>query len=315
MHADKHRIKGSRRTLAFLALCLLCLSASLRVRAAEAPARAVVDETGRTVQVPARVERIVSLAPNLTEMIYALGLEERLVGVTTVCDFPPAARAKPKVGDVIDPSLERIVELKPDLVLGTPAGNRRETADALERLGVPVYGIDPHSVNDIFTSIRHVAELVGVPEAGQELAARLEARLAALPAPQGSPTRPRVLFVVWLEPLVTVGGNTFLNDVLERAGADSITANLSQGWPQLSVEEVLERDPDYLVVPRTPILEARLAELARRPPWQRLRAVQQNRIVWVEEAVLRPGPRIVEAIEELARALHPEAFGREVAGK
>lgn len=277
--------------------------------------REVTDETGRVVRVPARLERLVSLAPNLTEIIYALGLEERLVGVTTVCDFPPAARAKPKVGDVTNPNLERIVELKPDLVLGTPAGNRRETADALEHLGVPVYGIDPHSVNDIFTSIQHVAELAGVPEAGQELATRLQARLAALPAPRESSGRPRVLFIVWLEPLVTVGGNTFLNDVLERAGAESITANLAQGWPQLSVEEVIERDPDYLVVPRTPPLEARMADLARRPPWQRLRAVEQNRIIWLDEAVLRPGPRIVEAIEELARALHPDAFARQEAGR
>lgn len=277
--------------------------------------REVTDETGRVVRVPARVERIVSLAPNLTEMIFALGLEERLVGVTTICDFPPAARAKPKVGDALNPSLEKIIELKPDLVLGTPAGNRRETADALDRLGLPLYGIDPHSVNDIFASIRHVAALAGAPRAGEKLAARLEARLAALPATEHSPAKPRVLFVVWLEPLVSVGGRTFLTDVLERAGAESITANLGQGWPQLSVEEVIERDPDYLVVPRTPALEARMAELARRSPWQRLRAVQQNHIVWVDEAVLRPGPRIVEAIEELARALHPEAFARQEAGE
>lgn len=289
---------------------LFLLSAVLAARE-PAGVRTVVDETGRVLRVPARVERIVSLAPNLTEILYALGLEGRLVGVSNQCDFPRAARAKPKVGDVINPSLEKILELKPDVVLGATAGNRRETVEALERLGVPLYGVDPHSVEDIFASIRHVAQLAHVPQAGQELTADLQAQLAALESRLQGAERPAVLFVIWLEPLQTVGRNTFLNDLLRRAGAESITADLPQNWPRLSFEEVIERDPDYLVLPRTRSLEARLGQLARRDPWRRLRAVKQHRIVWLDDRVLRPGPRVVEAIEELGRALHPELFGLE----
>lgn len=273
--------------------------------AAEEPTRKVTDETGRTIEVPARIERIVSLAPNLTEIIYALGLEARLVGVTTLCDFPPQAQAKPKVGDVINPSLEKVLELKPNLVLGTTAGNRRETVEALERLGVPLYGIDPRSVRGILDSIRHVAELAGAPQAARDPTARLEARLAALEE-RRSPSRPRVLFIIWLEPLVTIGRDTFLNDVLDRAGAQSATVDLEPSWPRLSLEEVIERDPDYLVLPHSDSLAASLARLSPQDPWRRLRAVEQNRIIWVDDAVLRPGPRIVDTIEELARALHPE---------
>lgn len=291
--------------IVLLGVALLCLPGAA---AGQQQTRTVIDETGRVVRVPARIERVISLAPNLTEIVYALGQEDRLVGITNQCDFPAAAGGKARVGDVINPSLERIIELKPDVVLGTTVGNRRETVDALEHVGIALYGVAPRSVDGILTSIRHVAELLEVPQAGEELAARLEERLEALPRRLADRRRPQVLFIIWLEPLLTAGGDTFLNDILQRAGADSVTADIGEDWPRLSLEVMIERDPDYLVLPRTPSLVARLAELATRPPWSRLRAVEQHHIVWLDESVMRPGPRIAEAIESLARALHPEAF-------
>ena len=306
MHTDTHGLqKPGALRLATVALLLAAAPASAQER------RAVVDETGRRVEVPARVERIVTLAPNLTEIVFALGLEEKLVGVTSHCDFPAAARSKPQVGDVVNPSLEKILELKPDVVFGSTAGNRRETVEALERLGVPLYGVEARSVEGIFVSIRDIAELAGAPRAGAELAGRLEARLAALGVHTAAGPAPRVLFAIWMEPLVTIGNDTFLNDVLARAGAESVTADLGESWPRLSVEEVIRRDPDYLILPRTHSLQASFERLVQEEPWRRLRAVRENRIVWLDDAVLRPGPRIVDAIEELARALHPEIATRE----
>jgi len=311
MRANEQRRTRQPSTPFLAAAALLCLP--LALNCAERPTRTVVDETGRVLRVPVRIERIVSLAPNLTEIVYALGLEARLVGVTNQCDFPSAARAKLKVGDVANPSLETIIELKPDVVLGTTAGNRRETVEAVERAGLPLYGIQARNVEDILVSIQDVAELLGVPEAGEALVGQLQARLAALGARLEKAQKPRILFVLWLEPLLTVGGETFLDDVLSRAGAESLTAELRQDWPRLSLEFVIERDPDYLVLPRTFGLQARLARLAEGPPWREMRAVEQNRVVWLDDAVLRPGPRIVEAIEALARALHPEIFAPEAA--
>lgn len=293
------------RTAALTAWLLL---ACLPAQAASQTGRTVVDETGRTVPLPERLERVISLAPSVTEIFYALGLEDRLVGVTNQCDFPPAAREKARIGDVVSPSLETILALKPDLVIGTPIGNRRETVAALEQLGLSLYGINPRTVPEIFLSIRHVGELMGVPESGEALAARLEARLAALEGRLARSSHPRVLFVVWLEPLITAGGDTFLNDLLRRAGAESITADLSESWPRLSIETLIERNPDYLILPRTPSLEARFQALREGAAWQAVRAARAHRVVWLDEAVMRPGPRIVEAIEELARALHPDAF-------
>ena len=298
-----------RRFACISALVATCLPATAAAQAT----RTVVDETGRTVQVPARIERVISLAPNVTEILYALGLEDRLVAVTNQCDAPPAARRKPKVGDVVNPSLETMIALKPDVIIGTKIGNRIETVQALEQAGIPLYGVNPHSVSGILVSIRRVAELVDVPERGNELAGQLESKLAALEQRLGGTPRPRVLFVVWLEPLITVGSDTFLNDVLRRAGAESITAGMSESWPHLSLETVIESNPDYIVAPRLPALEARLEELRQRPAWQQVRAAQAARVVWLDEAVLRPGPRIVEAIEELARALHPKSFSPEAA--
>lgn len=295
------------RTLLLL-LSLLALPLAGLVAPAALVAHTVVDETGRRVEVPEQIDRIVSLAPNLTEIVYALGAQDRLVGVTTACDYPPAARLKPKVGDVINPNIETIIALKPDLLLGTTAGNRRETVEAAERAGLPLYGVDPHSVADVLASIRHVADLLGMPATGAELAARLQARLDEVTRRVAGSPEPEVLFVLWLEPLLSVGHDTFLNDVLVRAGARSITAGLEHNWPRLSVEEVIERQPDFIILPRVPAVEARFDELAARPPWQKLGAVEHGRVIRVDAAILNPGPRIVDAIADLARRLHPGAF-------
>lgn len=280
----------------------------------EVDKRLVVDETGREVRVPVRIERIVSLAPNLTEIVYALGQESRLVAVSDVCDYPPDARRKPKVGSVVTPSIETIIQLRPDVVLGTTAGNRRETVDALERTGIAVYGLDPRTVEGILVSIQHLADLLGVPEKGREVTAGLEAQLDGVAASLTQTAKPEVLFVLWLDPLLSIGPNTFIHDVLVRAGANSITADLHQNWPRLSIEEVIERDPDYLVLPRLPHLQARFDQLKQEAPWGSLRAVTTGHIVWLEDHVIRPGPRIAEAVADLARQLHPEIeFRKEVA--
>jgi iron complex transport system substrate-binding protein len=268
----------------------------------------VTDETGRRVSLPARAERIVSLAPNLTEMLFALGLGPRVVGVTDWCNFPPEARALPRIGQVISPSLEQIAALKPQLVLATTAGNRRETVAGLERLGIPVYAFNSRTVEDVLLSLRGLAELVGRPQAGVELEAALRARLEAVAARVNEQPHPRVLFVLWLEPLMTVGRHTFVHDALVRAGADSVSADRAEDWPRLSWEEVLRQNPDYLVLAHSPALEQRLKALRTSPTWGRLEALREGRVIVLDEAVLRPGPRIVDAIEQLARTLHPEGF-------
>jgi iron complex transport system substrate-binding protein len=268
-----------------------------------------VDEAGRTVRVPQPVQRIVSLAPSLTETIYALGLQDRLVGDTDFCDYPPDAQKKTKVGGAINPSLEQIAALRPDLVLLTKSLNLIETVNALDSLGISSYGTDPHTVKDIVSSTERLAGVLGVPEAGAAVGADLERHLADLQQRlNGVPPR-RVLFIVWSDPLISAGKNTFIADALRLAGATSIVDS-SQDWPHMSLEEVVRLQPDFLVFAASHSDSGKndFDVLAERPGWRGLDAVRNRHFAVISDAVNRPAPRIVSAIEDLARQLHPEAF-------
>ena len=271
--------------------------------------REVVDEMGRTVRVAQPPTRIVSLAPSLTETVYALGLQDHLVGDTEFCDYPPEAQRKPKVGGVINPNIEQIAALHPDLVLVTKSGNRIETVRALDTLGIASYATDPHTVPEIISSTERLADVLGAPEAGISLAEDLKRRLAVLQAKIGALPPRRVLFIVWAEPLISVGTHTFIADALRRAGAVSIVES-TQDWPQISVEEVVHLQPEYLVFAASHAQAGGydFETLANRPGWRILDAVRNRRFAVISDAVDRPAPRIVRAIEDLARQLHPEAF-------
>jgi iron complex transport system substrate-binding protein len=302
------------RPAAFAAAACLCAAALSRAQGAthppEPPAfREVVDETGRTVRIVQPVRRIVSLAPNLTETIYALGLQDRLVGDTDYCDYPPDAKNKTKVGGGINPSLEVIGSLHPDLVLVTKSFNRMETTQSLDQLGIPSYATDPHTVADIISSVKTLADVLGVPEAGASVAEQMQHRLADLQQRIGGLPPKRTLFVVWTQPLISTGQHTFLADALRHAGAVSIVDS-SQDWPQVNLEEVARLQPDFLVFAESQRSGAsrEVEKLATLPGWKILHAVRDRRYAVISDAVNRPAPRIISAIEDLARQLHPEAF-------
>jgi iron complex transport system substrate-binding protein len=271
--------------------------------------REVVDEFGRTIRVPQLPTRIVSLAPSLTETLYALGVQDRLVGDTDFCDYPPDAQKKRKVGGPINPNLEEIAALHPDLVLVTKEINRLDTLRALDTLGIPAYATDARNVDDILSTTQKLADLLGVPETGKSLTADLQARLVALHARLESLPPSRVLFVVWTHPLISVGKNTFIADALRKADAASIV-DATQDWPQMNLEEVVRLQPDYLVFAASHADSAArdFELLSSLPGWQFLEAVRNHRFAVISDAVNRPAPRIVSAIEDLARQLHPAAF-------
>jgi iron complex transport system substrate-binding protein len=272
----------------------------------------VVDETGRRVAVPVTVRRIVSLAPNLTETLYALEAQDRLVGVTDYCDYPPEARTKPRVGGVRNPSLEAILAQKPDLVLATTAINRLETVQALERLGIPVYATDPRTVAGVLVSIRHIAELIGAGAQGEALMVHLETQLAELQQRLAGSVPKRALFVVWEDPLISIGPHTFLADALRLGGAESVV-QAAQDWPQVSLEEVVRLQPEYLVFASSDASSGvkQAEELQGRPVWRDLTAVRHHHVAIVSDAIDSPAPRMIAAVEQLARELHPELFSKE----
>jgi cobalamin transport system substrate-binding protein len=283
-------------------------------QAEEKPAsgRVVIDGYGRKVAIPRHVNRIVTLAPNLTETMYALGLGDKLVGDTNDCDKPAAAKSKPHVGDYVDPSLEAIVALRPDLVLATSA-NRIETVDALARLGIPVYTTNPQTVLETLDSVRQIADVTGAQPQGAQLVAQLRRRLDAIQTRLKDRTVEHVLFVIWDDPLITIGQDTFIADALRWAGAESVVLS-HQKWPQLSMEEVVRLQPEYIVfAAHAEGPKRELEDLRGRPVWRDLDAVEMGHVVDVSEEALRPSPGLVDVIEELAHELHPDAF-RDKAG-
>ena len=307
-------------TFAFVAGLLFCAAMSRAQSAAPISSasptfREVTDETGRTVRVPQPVNRIVSLAPSLTETVYALGLQDRLVGDTDYCDYPPDALKKTKVGGGINPSLEVIAALHPDIVLMTKSFNRLETVHALDRLGISSYATDPHTLEEIIASSKKLSDVLGVSEAGASVAADLQRRLSDLQKRLGALPPKRVLFVVWTQPLISVGKETFIADALRHAGAVSIV-DAEQSWPQVSLEEVARLQPDFLVfsASHSDAVSPAVDALASLPGWSIVDAVKNRRIAVISEAVNRPAPRIISAIEDLARQLHPEAFAERPAG-
>jgi iron complex transport system substrate-binding protein len=292
------------------ALSTFAISAGARVQSGAAPAlREVTDETGRIVKIPQPVRRIVSLAPSLTETVYALGLQDRLVGDTDYCDYPADAAKKHKVGGAINPNMEEVAALKPDVVLVVKSLNRLETVRALEQIGIPVYSTDPHSVNDVVVSMKRLSRVLGVESAGIALYEKLEGRLAAIQERLSGAPAKRVMFVVWTEPLQSVGKKTFIADVLQHAGATSVV-ELNQDWPQFSLEEAVRLQPEYLVFAsnHSEAVQNDVGALALKPGWSAMDAVKKRKIAVVSDAINRPGPRIVDAVEELARQLHPEVF-------
>ena len=274
-----------------------------------APSVVVTDDVGRQVEVPQPVRRIVSLAPSVTETIFALGAQDRLVGVTDYCDYPPEAKQKPKVGGAINPNLEQVVALRPDLVVVTKSLNRRETVDALDRLHVPAYATDARTVEEMIESIGRLATVIDAADQGKAQVASLQARLDELHRKLEGVAPARVLFVVWTDPLISVGTETFLADALRLAGADSVIHS-QQDWPHVSLEEVVRLQPDYLIFANSDTDRALqdFAALQQQPGWRDLKAVQENRLAIISDAINRPAPRLVDAIEQLARQLHPEVF-------
>ncbi|HVQ74729.1 MAG TPA: cobalamin-binding protein [Candidatus Binatia bacterium] len=305
----RRRAGGIARRRVLAALAVLGIAGWPR------PARAftVVDPTGRTLDLPAAPARIVSLVPSVTEILFAIGAQDQLVGVTDFCDFPAGARAKPRVGGMLAPSLEAIVARRPDVVVATPSGNREETVAAVGRLRIPVYLVNPESVDDVLGLVARLGELTGRVDAARALAASLRRRIQDVEARVSPFPRPRVLYVLWPEPLIVPGRGAVISGLIRLAGGDSVTADVSEAYPRYSAEAAIAKAPQVIFVARHGSEGAAGGEdLVAREKWQRfqgLPAIRRGRLYAVDGNLLhRYGPRMVDGLEMLARLTHPEAF-------
>lgn len=275
-----------------------------------AAALTVSDQTGRSLTLAGPPRRIVSLVPSVTETLFAIGAQQRLVGVTDFCDYPREARRKPSVGGMLAPNLETIVTLRPDLVVATTAGNREETFTGLDRLGMPVYLVNPTRLADVLDLITRLGVLTGHEAEAARLTASLGARIKAVSERVAPLARPRVLYVLWPEPLIVPARGTLVSELLTLAGADSVTANGGDGYPRYSLEAAIALSPEVIILASHGGGQGPMA----REKWERfseLPAVRSGRLYTVSGDLLhRYGPRVVDALEHLGRLIHPEAFGR-----
>ena len=270
--------------------------------------RELKDELGRRVTLPDNPERVVCLAPSLTETVYALGLGAVVVGVTDFTDYPSEAKTKPSVGGLTDASLEKIISLHPDLVLAMAEINREETVDELEHVAIPVYVVSPQALQGIMASIQHIGDALNRTSDAVKLLKRLEEQRTAVVARVKGLPRPKVLVVVWYDPVITAGSKSFITDVISAAGAESVTADMPQAWPQIGLEEVLRRAPDRLLLVRGAHGGITREDLKAHAGWEQLEAVRDNHVIYMDERLFHPSPVVFDALEQLAEKLHPEAF-------
>src|SRR5262245_23617239 len=266
--------------------------------------RDFTDGIGRAVSIPSDPYRIVSLAPNLTEILFALELGDRIVGVTSYCDYPEAAKTKEKIGDTINPNLEKIISLKVDLVVVSTSSQLENLTRRLDQLAIPVYVTNPRTVREVVASIRSLGEVTGTPERAAQLAAGMESRISAVEQRARSLPRPSGFYVLQTGPLITAGRNTFINDLINIAGGKSISGDETADYPQFSRETVVARAPEIIVAPASHGSElVKQSDLRR--DFATTPAIRSNRIVWVNPDLIdRPRPRIVEGLEQLAEGLH-----------
>ena len=266
-----------------------------------------VDMVGRRVELPKPPRRIIPLAPSLTEILFALGAGDSVVGVIDYADYPPEAVQRVRVGGGLDPDLEVIIALRPDLVLIAADANRWETLIQLEQLQIPVFGVKPVGVEGVLVSILKVGEAVGRQPQAEGLIAHMRRRIAAVSKKVSVLARPRVLYVVWIDPLIVAGGETVIDDLIHLAGGANIVR--TAGFPRYSLEALVLDPPDVILLGLDRGGLHHGEALRRLPVWREVRPVREGAVRVIDASLTsRPGPRIVDGVELLARLFHPQAF-------
>lgn len=269
----------------------------------------VIDQVGRKVVVPDDPQRVISLAPSITEIIYDLGEEKRLQGVTRYSDYPAQAKALPKVGTYVHLDLERIVALKPDLCISTKDGNPKHIIEKISRLGIPVYAINPRSLEQTMDTITQIGSLLNAQEAAARLVSGMQQRITRVQSLVAQVNnRPRIFFQIDAEPLVSAGNNTFIHELIELAGGINTAAG-NDPYPRYSWEDILILQPDIVIISSMAGGLDSEDLLGIWKKWSQLKAVLNEQVFVVDAGMFdRTTPRLVAGLETIAEIIHPELF-------
>lgn len=283
---------------------VLSLLVALLATALPCPAtRVVVDETGRKVTVPDHAHRIICLVPSVTDAVFTIGAGDDVVAVSDFVKYPEEATKKPSVGSIANPSMEMILSLDPDLLLGMPRQNQQGVLDQFAHMGVPVYLVDPHGISGILHSVTSLGQAIGREQRATALVDKLQQRIAAVSASVRGKPVVSIFMPVSYDPVITIGKGAFITDIIEVAGGHSITTDLDQEWPHISMEAVITRAPQALLMMRGGKITPEI--LKTRPGWETLPAVRSGRVYYVDKRVSFPSPVAIDALEDLAKQFHP----------
>lgn len=285
------------------ALILLCFISCKTSEITTKNTREITDDLGRKVSLPNQVSKVVSLAPNLTEIVFAVDAGDKLVGVTEFCNFPEDAKKIQKVGDTMKPNLENIIALKPDVVLVSTASQLETFAQTLEKQGIAVFVSNPNSFDSIYKTIYQVGEIFGKNEKSSEVVNALKKRVAEVETKTNNAKDVKVFVQISREPLFTIGKDSFLTDLINRAGGFSVTADIATAYPNISKETALTYQPDTIILSDSPDNQN------PNEVFLDSTAVKTNKVFKINADILsRPSPRVVDALEQIAKVLHPKEF-------
>ncbi len=288
--------------LAFVIILLLNIPA-------KAKERILTDEMGRQVKIPYPAKRIVSLAPSITEILFALGLDEEVAAVTNFCDYPEAVLNKPRIGGFVNPDIEKIVSLKPDLIIGIRDGNRMDTVHRLNDSGFPVYLIDPKGFDGVMRTIKNIGDVVGREKESKKMIKEMVNKRENIITLTQSLSKPKVFFQLGDAPMVTVGKGTLADDLIRLAGGRSISENESVSYPVYSIETVLLKAPEIIIMTSMDSKKDHTHLVEKWENWKSIPAVSMNAIYVIDSNLVdRPTPRIEKGLEALAKIIHPKVF-------
>jgi len=265
--------------------------------------RTLTDEMGRTVVVPDHPHRVICLMPTVTDTVFALGGGDDVVAISDYTKYPAAALTKPSVGDLIKPSIEIILSLHPDLVIGMQPKGPMEVTDQLERVGIPIFLVSPHGLAGILHSVETIGIALNRTQQADVLVRSLQQRIEAVKDRTKGLPAPRVFMPVWYDPITTIGKNAFITEIIAAAGGRSVTDDLPAEWPQISMEVVLERTPDAMLLVRGG--KTTLKVLENRPGWSSMTAIKEHRAYYVDDRINLASPVAIDALEDLAKQFHP----------
>ena len=253
-------------------------------------------------------KRIISLAPNITEILYAVGAEDRIVGVSSFCDYPEAAKKKPKVGGMSNPSLEAVVSLKPDLVLFSIDGSPKAFEERLRTMKITTFTLRSKRIAELPQGIRQIGAAVGAVEKAEKVAREMETKIRDISEREKTfrnlhrtTIKPKVLFIIWPDPLIVAGPGSITDDALRIVWAENIAGKAISAYPKYSIEEILRQSPDVIFVGKGKGMDKVSEGLLKR--LRSVPAVRTNKVYYVSDYLYRLGPRTVMGVEELARYL------------